>query len=86
MLKDLKFKEAKTKEAVAMLKNLNIKEKNMIVATSFDNTEKRALANLAKTKIQRASDLNVYEVLNNKKMLITKEAVGKIEEILKGKE
>ena len=86
VLKDLKFKEAKTKEAVAMLKNLNIKEKNMIVATSFDNTEKRALANLAKTKIQRASDLNVYEVLNNKKMLITKEAVGKIEEILKGKE
>ncbi len=85
VLKDLNFKEAKTKEAVKLLKNLNINGKNMIVAVKFEDKEKRTLANLAKTKIQRATDLNVYEVLNNKKLLITKGAIEKIEEALKGK-
>ncbi len=86
VLKDLNFKEAKTKEAAKMLKSLNIEGKNMIVAANFENNEKRALGNLAKTKIQKASNLNVYEVLNNKKMLVTKEAIKTLEENLKGKE
>lgn len=84
VLKDLNFKEAKTKEAAKLLKNLNINGKNMIVTVNFEDKAKRAFANLARTKIQRAADLNVYEVLNYKKMLITKDGVEKIEELLKG--
>lgn len=86
VLKDLNFKEAKTKEASTLLKNLNIKEKNMVVAISFGDKEKRAFSNLAKTQTQKATDLNVYEVLNYKKILITKEGVEKIENLLKGSE
>lgn len=81
----LKFKEAKTKEAAKMMIKLNIQEKNLVVSSEFDESEKRALTNLAKSSMQKASDLNVYQVLNNKKMLITKEGIEKIETVLKGK-
>lgn len=84
VLKELKFKEPKTKSAAVMLKNLNITVKNIVIADAFENNEKKALNNLAKTKMQIAADLNVYEVLNYKKMLITKSGIEKIQTLLKG--
>lgn len=86
IIKDLRFKEAKTKQAVALLKNLNIiNEKNMVVSGSFEDNEKRVLKNIAKTKLQKSSNLNVYEILNYKKVLITLDGIEKIESLIKGK-
>lgn len=82
VLKELKFKEAKTKEAARMLKSLEFNGKSMVVVLEVGETEKRALRNLEGTKTLIFKDLNTYEVLNNKKMLITKDAILKIQETL----
>ncbi len=85
VLENLNFKDAKTKLGAGLLKNLNITGRNIVVAEKFEDKEKRVLDNLEKTKMQKATDLNAYQVLNYKKMLITKSAIEKIEENLKSK-
>lgn len=75
VIEEINFKEPKTKEAVNLLKKLDLKGKNLIVADKFEEKEKRALGNLEKIKTFRANDLNTYEVLNYTKMLITKAGI-----------
>lgn len=80
VIKELELKEAKTKEASTILKNLNVKEKALVVDAVLNNKEKQAFRNLADTKLATVNNLNSYLVLDNKKLLMTKEAIKKLEE------
>lgn len=82
VLNKLDFKEAKTKEAAALVKNLELKGKTTVVTDKIEAKESRALKNLADTRLISFADLNTYEVLNNKKLLLTKDAVSRIQERL----
>jgi large subunit ribosomal protein L4 len=84
VLNKLDFKEAKTKEAATLVKNLQIKGKITMVAEKIEEKESRALKNLKDTKLINVLDLNTYEVLNNKKLLLTKSAIVKLQERLLG--
>ncbi len=82
VLNKLDFKEAKTKEAAALVKNLALKGKFTLVTDKIEAKESRAVKNLKDARLLSVADLNTYEVLNNKKLLLTKEAVSKIQERL----
>ena len=82
VLNKLEFKEAKTKAAALLIKNLELKGKTTIVTDKIESNESRAVKNLEGAKLISAVDLNTYEALNNKKLLLTKGAVEKIQERL----
>ncbi|MEF9864505.1 MAG: 50S ribosomal protein L4 [Christensenellaceae bacterium] len=80
VVEDLVMGEAKTKEMIAILKNLNAK-KALIVTNGKDDSVVRAAANIQGVKTTIASTLNVYDVLKYDKFIVTKEAVNAIEEV-----
>jgi len=72
----LNLKSHKTKEALKILKNLNINsDKVLLVDKSFDNNIKLATRNLQNVTLSRMQDLNAYIILDNNKILFTKEAL-----------
>lgn len=85
VINEINFKEAKTKEAATLIKSLDFAGKNMIVFGDLTEKESRAFKNIKDTRAFRATDLNTYEVLNYKKILITKSGIEKITESLLGK-
>ena len=78
----LQFDAPKTKEFAQVLANLDVKAKVLVVLEN-DN-EKAALAarNLANVTVIPAKGLNVLDVAKNDKMVITKEALSQVEEVL----
>ncbi len=75
VVNSLKTETHKTKEMVNILKKLNINsDKVLIVNTQFDNNTKLATRNLKNVEITSVNSLNAYVVLNNNKIIFTKEA------------
>jgi len=81
VLDQLSFSHPKTKEFAAVLKNLNIDRKALIVTSSFDNNVALSSRNIPGIKFVTADGINVLDVLVYDKLIITKDAVGKVEEV-----
>ena len=77
----LELKEAKTKIMADVLKKLNATRKALVVLPEKDETVVRATANLAEAKTTYVNTLNVYDILNAGKLVITKAAIECIEEV-----
>ncbi len=66
----------KTKDFVKLLKNLKLEDtKVLLVPRELNNNLKLATRNIKKILINRVADLNAYNILNYKKIVITKEAL-----------
>jgi len=78
--------QAKTRDVYALLKTLKLNEKKVLIVTEKKD-EKLLLAfrNIPEVKIIRAIDLNAYDALNNKAILIEKEALKILEKRLEVK-
>jgi large subunit ribosomal protein L4 len=74
------LKEIKTKEVANSLKNLKVENGLIVVAEQNENLQKSA-RNIADVKTTRATSLNVFDLLKYKKLVLTEEAVKKIEEV-----
>lgn len=77
---EIKFAEAKTKSFAAALKKLNIKGKALI---GFSPTEKEMAIysrNIANIENTHTKDLNVFDMLNRKYLVISKDSVRYLEE------
>ncbi|HSX58080.1 MAG TPA: 50S ribosomal protein L4, partial [Candidatus Saccharimonadales bacterium] len=85
VLRDLNFKEAKTKEGAKFIKALDLKGKTLIVTKEIENKEKLVLRNLSGVDLSRASDLNTYKIVDTKQVLFTKEAVESLTNLLSAK-
>jgi len=72
----------KTKEVVALLNNLKAGEKAFIVTAEPNAVVYKSARNIPGVNVNGARNLNVYEVLNASKLIITKDAVAKVEEVL----
>ena len=82
ILDNLKLKEGKTKEIISIFNNLNLDgNKILIVIDKEDELLKRAVSNLKEAMIITANKLNTYELINYKKIIITKDALKVIEEV-----
>ena len=81
VLDELKLDEIKTKEMVRVLGNIKAAEKALVVTADKDETVVKSARNLAKVVTTTTSQLNVYDVMNAQTVVLTKDAVAKIEEV-----
>ena len=77
----LELKEAKTKLMAGVLKALNAEKKALVVLPEREESVVRATANLAEAKISYVNTLNVYDILNAGKVVLTKAAKESVEEV-----
>ncbi len=77
---ELKFDEIKTKRFTEVMKNLKVESGLVVIA---DNNENIVLSarNVADIDTILVNTINVYDVLNAKTLVLTKDAVAKIEEV-----
>ncbi|MBM78307.1 MAG: 50S ribosomal protein L4 [Crocinitomicaceae bacterium] len=80
ILEDLTFKSPKTKDFVAVLKNLNVEDsKTLFVTTNNDHNTLLSSRNIKNTKVITADKLNTYDILNSGKLVISEKAVDQID-------
>lgn len=82
VLDQLTMAQPKTKEFMNILQNLKVDRKALIVAASFDEQVVLSTRNIPGVKFVAADGINVLDVLGYDKLIITKEAVQKVEEVL----
>ena len=82
VVEDLKMDEIKTATIAKMLKGLEIDTKALIVTADYDNVIYKSARNIKNVKPTYVGVLNTYEVLKYNKLVIAKEAIAKIEEVL----
>lgn len=80
VLEDLTFEAPKTKEAVKMLNAFEAKKTLIITAEVNENVYKSA-RNIEGVTVMPVNNINVYDLLKFEKLIITKDAVSKIEEV-----
>ena len=81
VLDELKLDEIKTKAFAQILDNLKISNKALFVLGDMDQNVILSARNLPGTKTTQTSEMNVYDVMNAQTLVITKDAVAKIEEV-----
>ena len=77
---ELKFDEIKTKNFVNVMKNLKV-EKGLVVLGESDMNVIMSGRNVANVNTALVNTINVYDILNAKTLVLTKDAVSKIEEV-----
>lgn len=80
VLDELKLEQPKTKLMAGILNVFEVK-KPLIVTADRDESVLRASGNIAGAKTLPACSVNVYDLLNCDKLMITKDAVKKVEEV-----
>lgn len=79
---DLSLPAPKTKEMVALLNRLGIEGKTLVVVSEYDETLRRASANLPNVQLRVAPNLAIRDVLWADRILGTADALRKLEENL----
>jgi len=81
VVENLSLEDHKTKNLVTVLRGLNLES---VLAVGVDSQKNFELAsnNLKSVKFIHVSGLNTFDVLRHKKLLVTKDALKKIEERL----
>lgn len=81
-LDTIEFDAPKTKEMVKVLSNLEAPAKTLIVMDEIDETVARSANNIPGVKLLDARRVNVYDVLNSNKLIMTEAAIKSVEEVL----
>ena len=77
IVEDFNFEAPKTKNYVAMLKNLKCDDKKSLLVLSEENKNVYLSArNLAKANVMVSADVNTYSILDAKYMVLTEKAVA----------
>ncbi|MGX5377666.1 50S ribosomal protein L4 [Ligilactobacillus sp. LYQ135] len=79
---ELKFEQPRTKAFAEVLSNLDVNSKVLVVLEDDNTNAKLAARNLENVTVIPAKGLNVLDVINNDKMVITKGALSQVEEVL----
>lgn len=83
VLEDFNFEQPKTKEFAGILNAFELTGKNtLLVVKDSDSNIVLSGRNIQKAKISRARDLNTYDILRARKLLITESSVQEIQDIL----
>ncbi|MCR5177367.1 MAG: 50S ribosomal protein L4 [Lachnospiraceae bacterium] len=78
---ELKFDEIKTKKFAEVLKNLKIEKKALVVTGDKDDSVILSARNIPTVKTAHTGTINVYDIANAATLVLTKDAVNKIEEV-----
>lgn len=77
----LNFDEPKTRLMVETLKSLNAGKKTLLVTADGDGNVTKSARNIPGVKPLKADFINVYDLLHYDTLLITKDAVARVEEV-----
>ena len=82
VLEALAFDAPKTKDFIQVLKDLSINKKALIVTADLDETVALSARNIPGISVITANGLNVLDLVGHEKLVMTKAAVQKVEEVL----
>ncbi|MFD0590861.1 50S ribosomal protein L4 [Paenibacillus sp. GCM10027627] len=82
VLDQLTFAAPKTKEFKVILNNLKADRKALVVTANYEDNVALSARNIPGVKFVAADGINVRDVLVYDKLIITKEAVEKVQEVL----
>jgi len=82
VLESLSFDAPKTKEFAAVLKNLSVSKKALVVTDGSDVNVALSARNIPGITVVEANGINVLDVVSHDQLIITKAAVEKVEEVL----
>jgi large subunit ribosomal protein L4 len=77
---ELKFDEIKTKKFAAVMENLKV-TKALVVLGDMDKNVILSARNIPNVKTAQVNTINVYDILKGDTLVLTKDAVAKIEEV-----
>ncbi|WP_281884026.1 50S ribosomal protein L4 [Paenibacillus sp. YYML68] len=81
VLDQLLMAAPKTKEFAAILNNLKVERKALVVTAGYDENVALSARNIPGVKFVAAEGINVLDVLAHDKLIITKDAVDKVQEV-----
>lgn len=81
VLDELKLDSYKTKEANEILNKINANKKVYVVIAENDDKVYRSFRNIEGCNVEKANLINVYDLLRHDKLVITKDAINKLEEV-----
>lgn len=81
VIDQLNFDAPKTKEMLKVLSNLNISQKALVVGSEEDLNLYLSARNIPGVKFVKATGINVLDLVAHDKLIITKDAVSKVEEV-----
>ena len=82
VLDQLTFAAPKTKEFKGILSNLKVDRKALVVTANYEDNVALSARNIPGVKFVAADGINVRDVLVYDKLIITKDAVEKVQEVL----
>jgi large subunit ribosomal protein L4 len=81
VLENLDLDTFKTKNMVAILKALGVDSKALIVTDGVNDNVVRSAGNIPGVKTTIATSINTYDVLAHDKLVVTRDAAKRIEEV-----
>ncbi|MCM0582598.1 50S ribosomal protein L4 [Weissella diestrammenae] len=78
----LAFDAPKTKDFKAVLNNLNVNEKTLVVLDDNNTNAALAARNIENVTVMTAKGVNVLDVINNDKLVVVQSALSQVEEVL----
>jgi len=81
IIDELSLEKNKTGKMVEILKNLQAFKKPLIIIEKEDNGIVQAARNIKGAQVLPVSKINAYDLLNHEKIIITKKALERIEEV-----
>lgn len=78
----INFDAPKTKEFAGVLNNLKVSEKVLIVVTDDDKNAQLSARNLSNVTAVTPAGMNILNVVDAQKIVITKSALSQVEEVL----
>jgi large subunit ribosomal protein L4 len=78
----LSLEENKTSKMVEILKNLQAFKKPLIITEEEDNIIALSVRNIKGAQVLPVSKINTYDLISHEKIIITKKALKRIEEVL----
>ena len=82
VVENFNLESSKSKEATQVLNNLKATNKTIIVVDELSENTVLATRNLQNIILLTSDEINVYDIINADNMIITTDAVKKIEEVL----
>lgn len=82
VLDSLEFTVPKTRLMVDTLHNLKVSGKALIVLSEYNENIEKSAHNIPGVRVEEARGISVYDILNCQKLVITKAAVEKVQEVL----
>ena len=83
IVENFDVKTNKTKDFIKLLENLKVEGKTLIVVKELTDNLILASRNLKDVKVIETHEINTFDVMNYKNLVITEEAVKMLEEVLK---